>query len=140
MHSYPSDIPDDRHGKPFAQFKALADNVLVAATVRVGCRELVDKATLYSSVEAATGDLILQMASYVHAMPKERITIFKQWPADWWQAFRERWFPKWWLRRWPVRYETIDIDRTLYGRVCPHIAQPKSGPHLVWLARGIGEE
>ncbi|KKM45484.1 hypothetical protein LCGC14_1560710 [marine sediment metagenome] len=25
-------------------------------------------------------------------------------PADWWQAFRLRWFPAWWLSRWPVRY------------------------------------
>ena len=24
-------------------------------------------------------------------------------PADWWQAFKERWLPKRWLRRWPVR-------------------------------------
>ena len=27
-----------------------------------------------------------------------------QWPADWWQHFKERWFPKWALRRFPVRY------------------------------------
>jgi len=27
-------------------------------------------------------------------------------PADWWQAFKERWFPKWALVKWPVRYET----------------------------------
>ena len=23
-------------------------------------------------------------------------------PRDWWEAFKERWFPKWALRRWPV--------------------------------------
>ena len=24
-------------------------------------------------------------------------------PADWWQSFKQRWFPKWLLRRFPVR-------------------------------------
>jgi len=23
-------------------------------------------------------------------------------PRDWWQAFKERWFPMWALKRWPV--------------------------------------
>lgn len=30
-------------------------------------------------------------------------------PRDWWQAFRERWLPKWWLKRWPVVYEVRKI-------------------------------
>lgn len=25
-------------------------------------------------------------------------------PSNWWQAFRERWLPKWWLKRHPVRF------------------------------------
>lgn len=25
-------------------------------------------------------------------------------PADWWEHFKERWFPQWALKRWPVRY------------------------------------
>lgn len=26
-------------------------------------------------------------------------------PADWWEAFKDRWFPKWALKRWPVEWE-----------------------------------
>ncbi len=25
-------------------------------------------------------------------------------PSDWWQAFKERWFPKWLRKRYPVQY------------------------------------
>lgn len=25
-----------------------------------------------------------------------------RYPADWWQAVKQRWFPEWALRRWPV--------------------------------------
>ncbi len=41
--------------------------------------------------------------------PQESPELEERWPADWWQAFRERWFPAWWLRRWPVRYKSVSI-------------------------------
>ena len=31
-------------------------------------------------------------------------------PADWWQAFKERWFPKPLLAFWPVRYTTVIMN------------------------------
>ena len=30
-------------------------------------------------------------------------------PADWWQAFKERWFPRWALKRWPVRRTFVNV-------------------------------
>lgn len=32
-----------------------------------------------------------------------------KWPADWWQAFKERWYPDWAIDRWPIRYEEYVI-------------------------------
>ena len=29
-------------------------------------------------------------------------------PATWWDAFKERWAPAWFLRRWPASYSTFD--------------------------------
>jgi hypothetical protein len=41
-----------------------------------------------------------------------------KWPADWWQAFKERWYPEWAKKRWPVRYEQYVITaRELYPQV-----------------------
>ena len=41
-----------------------------------------------------------------------------KWPADWWQAFKERWYPAWATKRWPVEYhiETM-VARELYPQV-----------------------
>jgi hypothetical protein len=39
----------------------------------------------------------------------ERVKEIK-YPLDWWQAFKERWFPKLFLRRWPVKYHTWKVD------------------------------
>lgn len=44
-------------------------------------------------------------------------------PADWWQAFKERWFPAWVKRRWPVKYTRYTIKAwEVYPRVLlpPH--------------------
>lgn len=35
-------------------------------------------------------------------------------PADWRQAFKERWFPKWALKRWPVKYQEVTMEANAY--------------------------
>jgi hypothetical protein len=37
-------------------------------------------------------------------------------PADWKEAFKERWFPKWLLEKYPVRYKRYDI-KALYPQI-----------------------
>jgi len=38
-----------------------------------------------------------------------------EWPADWWQHFKQRWFPRWALRRWPVMMARRDfVAKALY--------------------------
>jgi hypothetical protein len=32
-----------------------------------------------------------------------------RYPADWWQAFRERWFPKRWLKKHPIKHLEISV-------------------------------
>ena len=43
-------------------------------------------------------------------------TITWDTPADWWQAFKERWFPVWARRKWPIQRETrtytLDVKAT----------------------------
>ena len=38
-----------------------------------------------------------------------------QYPYNWWEAFKERWFTKQMLKMWPVKYKIIVIDvKTIY--------------------------
>lgn len=30
-------------------------------------------------------------------------------PASWWQHFKQDIFPKTWLKRWPVKYRTVEL-------------------------------
>jgi len=38
-------------------------------------------------------------------------TLSYGWPLNWRQAFKERWFPGWAKRRWPVVYDHIEVTR-----------------------------
>ena len=44
-------------------------------------------------------------------------------PADWWQAFKARWFPGWALHRWPVRERVLSLDASVFY---PDIALPEA--------------
>jgi hypothetical protein len=33
-----------------------------------------------------------------------------RWPANWKEAVKERWFPEWALRRWPVKYSSKRME------------------------------
>lgn len=56
----------------------------------------------------------------------ENASSFK-YPADWWQAFKERWFPKRWAN---VKYKKVDV-KALYPKLqLPATKLPGSDP--VW--------
>jgi hypothetical protein len=48
--------------------------------------------------------LCIRQDTFGRALDKVEI----KYPADWWQAFKQRWFPKWILKRYPV-IETVQV-------------------------------
>ncbi|WP_230677522.1 hypothetical protein, partial [Streptococcus pneumoniae] len=42
-------------------------------------------------------------------------------PSDWWQAFKERWFPMWARKKWPVKYTEEKMQANAYH---PDLAIP----------------
>jgi len=107
--------------------------------VLLTCRKVLDEYNLGGDVsietcENACGEaLVMQLVAHFAGIPKDRLKVYAQWPDGWWQAVRERWWPAWVLRRWPVKYKTIDIDRTVTWHVCPHVNVSGKRPHLLWL-------
>lgn len=52
--------------------------------------------------------LVVQLKGAVEARVLERQEV--RYPADWRQAFKERWFPAWALCRWPVKHEVVCLE------------------------------
>lgn len=61
----------------------------------------------------------------VYAMQEQTVT----WPANWRQAFRARWLPRWWLRRHPVKYrsETLMASINMSEIVKACMGEPAEG-------------
>lgn len=63
-------------------------------------------------------DIGHQFVAYVLGLGKEIEVV--EWPATWWEHLKQRWFPQWALRLWPVKMAKREVVR--YAKVCPHMS------------------
>lgn len=110
--------------------------------VQIYCRRYLDLKRLRNcdvSVEKMTHlsieDLCIQLEKHIHGLPEQRIVIKEKYPVNWVEAVRERWLPKWLLKRYPVKYRRIDIDQKIYKAVFTDLNTPDKRPILRELHR-----
>ncbi|MBV8072094.1 MAG: hypothetical protein JO270_19460 [Acidobacteriaceae bacterium] len=86
------------------------------------------------ALDPVAQNLVFRLQSYVLGKDTSYVDATERVPADWWQALRQRWFPGWWLRRWPLRWRVIEIRR-IERRMCPHLNRkfPEEQRHLEWI-------
>jgi len=76
-------------------------------------------------------ELVLRVVQEIWGRELSRVDV--EWPADWWQAVKERWLPAWAKGRWPVKMRgACLVARELY----PKMAMPDMGPLLRLDKRG----
>ena len=75
--------------------------------------------TAWAEIEAER--MTVELSTYMVGLLDEVVTVRRRWPLDWQQAFKQRWFPGRWLKRWPVRMNGCDVEVRVYKCVCPHI-------------------
>lgn len=115
--------------------KCFADRVKLCASNTLDRRLLNSTQTeVNAAIDIATDSLIMQLTTYIHGLPGERIFFDESYPKAWWDAFKQRWFPAWALKRWPAEMKRIYVDKQQYLAVCPHIDDPHQGTHLEWLS------
>lgn len=60
--------------------------------------------------------MYFKMRAYVWGHTSTVMTI--KYPADWKQAFKERWFPSFLLKKYPIVYKTYSVDASIiYPRI-----------------------
>lgn len=56
---------------------------------------------------------------------------YRKWPKTWWDAFKERWFPVWACKRWPVVYTELTFDiKAIYQKFRPKLP---NNPYRIYL-------
>ena len=57
-------------------------------------------------VEHLVDGLVISVRRRVYGYPLQKFA----WPLTWWDAFKERFFPRWLRPVFPVRYRTLDLS------------------------------
>ena len=71
-------------------------------------------------------EIAIQVVQAVYGHDLEVIEC--RYPADWWQAFKERWFPAWAKERWSVLYRHYRLTaKELY----PKVSAPRQEYHIL---------
>lgn len=84
---------DNKYSDYFPYKSVVLEKLQIGLEVRIA-REFVDSKDEY---------IAYKIKSYVWSQDAGKKVVFK-YPSDWWQAFKERWFPKWLLDRYRVVY------------------------------------
>lgn len=80
---------------------------------------------LAMNVKFTCNEFAVRVVGFVYKQELRDVSV--KYPCDWWQAFKERWFPKWLLKRCPVIYRNHEYKAVaLY----PMLALPKD-PYII---------
>jgi hypothetical protein len=72
--------------------------------------ELLQYQGFYASERLAPMNADMLVRNFVMTWAGMQSTHSVQYPANWWEAVKERWFPVWAQARWPVRRITWTVD------------------------------
>jgi hypothetical protein len=77
--------------------------------LKVACRQVISaEYTAHVDYDAFARGIVAQIERTVWSKKIGHEDI--AYPADWWEAFKLRWAPRRFLRRWPVRYAHFDVS------------------------------
>ena len=80
-------------------------------------------------------EIVLRVVQEVYGHQVESKSV--RYPADWWEAFKNHWFPEWMLKRWPVRWNTEKLEA---WEVYPKLSLPDREPRIVIRRTGVLDE
>ncbi len=95
------ELKDEETQAFVATNELILEKVQVMALVHLGATtvEAMDVRSAYD----LSGELLYSIRTFILAEEMYRVDRTVSYPADWWQAFKQRWFPARMKRRWPVK-------------------------------------
>lgn len=118
---------------PVSDMRQLCIEKLKVASCMTISESLLSEFEVKAVREMIAGRMVAALQGYVYSKEvREEVKGSVQFPATWVQALKERWLPRWILRRYPVRYSSSPV-RITHVHVCPHINVKSDSPHIYWL-------
>jgi hypothetical protein len=92
-------------------------------TAKLGTDFGIDNVQDAITYNLAMEDCVYRLRAIVYGRDIDKVVI--EWPADWFQHFKQRWFPKFLLKKYPVVMASKTITATEYY---PKVTAPKNSP------------
>lgn len=109
---------------------------------------LLDQTAKLRVWEHAAGGIVMQLQAWLldgHKQDKRVEYDEFEIPASPWEFLKQRYAPKWFLAKWPVKMETKRFKVAIHHHyVCPHVNKPvddRNGPyvHYAWMGKMSGQ-
>lgn len=82
------------------------------------------------------GDLITTLSALFASEPQETQRV--EWPATWWQHFKQQFFPAWLLARFPLRLQCREFSvKTLYPFLKTKLPLKLCGPRVLVMVNDV---
>jgi hypothetical protein len=89
-------------------------------------------AKMDSLFDYVLGRMRIELERYVWGRSIEIKKVM--YPQDWWEAFKEEFFPRWACKRWPVKFRCVSFDvREMYPSMTERLNSHDPVLHLVKL-------
>ena len=104
---------------------------------------LVDNLTVSYSDYRITGGVLHHFKTFlnnVETVEASEKTLYK-YPSSPWEFYKEKYAPKWVLKKWPVDYTTkkVEVVRKTTNHMCPHLSLSDQYPHVLFLYEGYNK-
>jgi hypothetical protein len=71
---------------------------------------MIDEGYFYHDPKIVVHNGLVKIWDFVWRAPESALYQEITYPEDWWQAFKERWFPDWLKEKYPIKYTKVVID------------------------------
>jgi hypothetical protein len=97
------------------RFRLVIESVISRAGLNEGLFQ-------WEYVESVMQEMVLRLVAEITATRPAFHVV--EYPATWWEAFKARWFPRWALKRWPVKLTTVRVEaRALLPDIPPQVGR-----------------
>lgn len=111
----------------------------IRKTIELRTSEMFRKNLLYAEMrDEAIKQIIYRLRFELFGIHRQVEKEIKR-PLDWREAIKERFFPVWLKKKFPVKFETIGVLIKV-DKLCPHLNVAGYDNHIAWLANNITHE
>lgn len=122
-----------------SELEAAAESItLQVRRLSLHKRITVEEAKVYLERDICANDLVLVLEAKVYSSLPEAVE--HRYPTTWWDAFKERWFPRWARVRWPASWTVVRMERGAYYPTIPWNRQRHAPAPYLDMSRWTGRD